>query len=93
MATELGRLERGAVTPAALVALAVLLLGGLAVGPHSSTTTASAATEPVVSVPRQAFPPAGTTVPQKSSGVVYELTTWQLLDPGNNGFSYFLLEQ
>jgi hypothetical protein len=47
----------------------------------------------VVSAPRQAFPPAGTTVPQKSSGVAYELTTWQLLDPGTNGFSYFLLEQ
>lgn len=74
---------------AALVGLAVLLLAGLAVAPAG----AAAAAEPVVSAPRQAFPPAGTTIPQKSSGVMYELTTWQLLDPGTNGFGYFLLEQ
>lgn len=95
MAMKLRRLERGAVMQAALVALAVLFLGGLAVAPRApaTTATAAAATEPVVSAPRQAFPPAGTTVPQKLSGVVYEQTTWQLLDPGTNGFSYFLLEQ
>lgn len=93
MATELRRLERGAVTRTALVALAVLLLGGFAVAPRGTAAAATAATEPVVSAPRQAFPPPGTTVPQKSSGVMYEVTTWQLLDPGTNGFSYFLLEQ
>jgi hypothetical protein len=93
MAAELRRLGRGARTHAALVALAALLLGGLAVAPRGQATAATAATEPVVSAPRQAFPPAGTTVPQKSSGVVYEMTTWQLLDAGANGFSYFLLEQ
>jgi hypothetical protein len=32
-------------------------------------------------------------VPQKSSDVVYERTTWQLVDPGTNGFSHVLLEQ
>ena len=74
---------------AALVGSAVLLLTGLAVAPAGAAATA----EPEVSAPRQAFPPAGTTVPQKSSGVMYELTTWQLLDPGTNGFSHFLLEQ
>jgi hypothetical protein len=46
-----------------------------------------------VSAPRQGFPDVGTTVPQKSSGVIYERTTWQLVDPGTNGFSHVLLEQ
>jgi hypothetical protein len=78
---------------AALVGSALLLLAGLVVPPAGPAIAAPAAAEPDVSAPRQAFPPAGTTVPQKSSGVVYELTTWQLLDPGTNGFSYFLLEQ
>jgi hypothetical protein len=93
MATELRRRERGAVTYVARVAVAVVLLGGLAVAPQGQAATATAATEPVVSAPRQAFPPPGTTVPQKSSGVVYQLTTWQLLDPGTNRLGYFLLEQ
>ena len=93
MTAELRRLQRGASTAGALVGLAALLLGGLAVAPRGQATTAAAASEPVVSAPQQAFPPAGTTVPQKSSGVAYELTTWQMLDPGTNGFSYFLLEQ
>jgi hypothetical protein len=93
MSAELRRLGGGARNAGALLGLAALLLGGLAVAPRGQATTAAAASEPVVSAPRQAFPPAGTTVPQKSSGVAYELTTWQLLDPGTNGFSYFLLEQ
>jgi hypothetical protein len=81
---------------ATLVGTAVLLLVGLAVAPVNPATAATAArvaTEPEVSAPRQAFPPVGTTVPEKSSGVVYEQTTWQIMDPGTNGFSHFLLEQ
>jgi hypothetical protein len=66
---------------------------GLVVAPVGPATATQVASEPEVSAPRQAFPPVGTTVPQKSSGVAYELTTWSLLDPGTNGFSYFLLEQ
>jgi hypothetical protein len=92
MATGLRRLDRGAVTKGTLVASAVLLLGGFAVVPRGSAA-ATTATEPVVSAPRQVFPPPGTTVPQKSSGVAYELTTWHLVDPGANGFSHFVLEQ
>src|SRR4051812_36298669 len=94
MATELRRLEpRAERRRAALVGSAVLLLAGLAMAPGGTATAASAATEPEASAPRQAFPAVGTTVPQKSSGVVYEVTTWQLVDPGTNGFSYYLLEQ
>lgn len=78
---------------AALIGSAVVLLAGLGLVPAGPATATSTATEPVVSAPRQAFPPPGTTIPQKSSGVAYEVTSWQLLDPGTNGFSYFLLEQ
>jgi hypothetical protein len=76
-----------------LLGSAVLMLAGLGVAPVAAASGASAATEPVVSAPRQNFPPPGTTVPQKSSNVVYEVTSWQLQDPGTNGFSNFLLEQ
>lgn len=74
-----------------LMALGGLLLGGLAVAPRGSATTTG--TEPVVGVPRQVFPPPGTTVPKKSSNVAYEVTTWTLADPGTNGFSHYVLEQ
>ena len=93
MAIDLRRGGRGAVTRTALAALTVLLLGGFAVATKGSAAAATASAEPVVSAPRQAFPPPGTTVPQQSSGVVHELTTWKLLDPGSNGFSHFVLEQ
>lgn len=94
MAAELQYVkQRSASRRAAWAGSAVLVLALLAVAPLSRATAATAATEPEVSAPRQAFPPTGTTVPQKSSGVVYETTSWQLLDPGTNGFSYFLLEQ
>lgn len=92
MATEL-RWLGAARWRAALVGSLVLLLAGVAVTPAGPAVAATASTEPVASAPRQAFPAVGTTVPQKSAGVVYEVTTWQLLDPGTNGFSYFLLEQ
>jgi hypothetical protein len=77
------------------VTTAVLVVGlGIVVwAPTLPVAAAPAAVEPVVSAPRQTFPPVGTTVPQKSSGVVHEVTRWQLLDPGSAGFSHVVVEQ
>ncbi len=74
-------------------AAALLVLVGLSALPVTGASAAPSATEPVVSAPRQAFPPVGTTFPQKATGVSYQLTTWQLLDPGTAGFSHVILEQ
>jgi hypothetical protein len=77
----------------AVAGVATVILVGLSPVPVSGASAALTATEPVVSAPRQAFPAVGTTVPQKSAGVSYQLTTWQLLDPGTTGFSHVILEQ
>ena len=78
---------------AAVVSLAMIVLAGLGVTPVAPASAAPTGTEPVVSAPTQAFPAVGTTVPQKSAGVAYELTTWHLVDPGTAGFSHVILEQ
>lgn len=78
---------------AAVVSLAILVLAGLGTRPLAPASVAQAVTEPVVSAPRQAFPAVGTTVPEKSAGVAYEVTTWDLVDPGTAGFSHVILEQ
>jgi hypothetical protein len=77
----------------ALVAavLGVVAAGAVAATPVAAAPTAS--TEPVVSMPRQAFPAVGTTVPQKGTGVLHEVTSWQLLDTGTAGFSHVVVEQ
>jgi hypothetical protein len=72
----------------------VLTLAALAAASAVHVTAAQAASsEPVVSAPRQVFPAVGTTIPQKASQVVYEATTWRLLDAGTAGFDHVLLEQ
>jgi hypothetical protein len=72
---------------------AITVLMGLSAMPVTWASAAPSATEPVVSAPWQAFPAVGTTVPQKSAGVAYQLTSWKLLDPGTAGFSHVILEQ
>jgi hypothetical protein len=80
---------RRATTATATLGLAVLVWA-----PSLPVAAAPApATEPVVSAPLQTFPPVGTTVPQKSTGVLDEVTRWQLLDPGSAGFSHVVVEQ
>jgi hypothetical protein len=80
---------RRATTATATLGLAVLVWA-----PSLPVAAAPApVTEPVVSAPLQTFPPVGTTVPQKSAGVLDEVTRWQLLDPGSAGFSHVVVEQ
>jgi hypothetical protein len=82
---------------ATAVAGAVLVLSQAFVWAAPATAAGAAAepaaTEPVASAPWQAFPPVGTTVPQKAAGVAYEVTHWRLQNPGTAGFSHFVLEQ
>jgi len=67
----------------------ILALGAFVAG----APAAQAVTAPVASAPSTFFPPAGTTFPWKTTGVVPEVVTWKLLDTGANGFSHFELEQ
>ena len=79
---------RGRVAGALLTALAMGAAVAVAAAPP-----AQAGATPVVGVPVTSFPPAGTTIPLKATGVVQEVVTWKLLDPGTNGFSHYILEQ
>jgi hypothetical protein len=67
-------------------------MSGLAVIPHGSAA-AGTATEPVAQAPRQSFPHRGETATRSPSQGVHEVTRWALADPGDNGFSHYIVEQ